>query len=218
MALLLMMASFSGILHTYMSMMQDPPPPPRPSASVDLAAVAVGPQDIRAVLPADTGPSTALSLRSINEQPFWQVYVQGQSKPLYVNASQAAIDEQADFRYAESIAKQHLRTDAVRNTEYLTSFNDEYISIFRILPVWRFDADDGKGTRVYVSTMTGSVTRHTDSMKQLEAASFTYLHKWNFISNKRLRDAALIMVNLSLILLALSGLWLFWRTRTITRQ
>ena len=82
-----------------------------------------------------------------------------------------------------------------------------------MLPVYRFDADDERGTRVYVSTLTGSVTRATDDAKQREATIFTVFHKWMFIKNREVRDWALMTAMAGLIALAVSGLVLFWQTR-----
>jgi hypothetical protein len=61
--------------------------------------------------------------------------------------------------------------------------------------------------------MTGSVTRHTDDVRQLEANLFGLLHKWTFIPNRTVRDVALMIAMAGIIALALSGLVLFWRTR-----
>lgn len=212
MTLIIVMASGSGILHTVMTWVQTPPPPPRPAAVIDLSAVNAGPDAIAAALPEAAAP-TAVGLRHVDGRPLWQVFCQGRSTPLYVDTANGALVEDADRAYARNIASTHLGREDLDDGDLVTSFDNEYLTIFRILPVWRFRASDDRGTRVYVSTLTGSVTRHTDDWKQIEANAFTYLHKWNFISNKRLRDAALVTANLALIALALSGLWLFWRTR-----
>jgi hypothetical protein len=85
------------------------------------------------------------------------------------------------------IASSFLGGASVRQTDCLTDFNQEYVNIFRILPVFRFDVHDGVGTRVYVSTTTGTVTRHTDDEKQFEANVFL-LHKFGFIHDRTIRD------------------------------
>ena len=108
-------------------------------------------------------------------------------------------------------------TATVTQDAYLTRFDGEYFAIFRILPVYRFSADDAAGTRVYVSTMTGSVTRLNDDRRQLEGTIFVMLHKWMFITNHAVRDWALMVAMGSLIALAVSGLVLFWRTRRTAR-
>jgi hypothetical protein len=90
----------------------------------------------------------------------------------------------------------------------------EYLNIFRILPVYRFDTKDKLQTRVYVSTTTGSVTRHTDRGRQFEATIFTMFHKLGFIPNKDIRDLVLTIMTLGTFLVSLLGIWLFFATRT----
>ena len=123
------------------------------------------------------------------------------------------MDDQADARYAAEIASAAAGGQAVQQTNYLTVFDQEYITIFRILPVYRFEVADGQGTRLYVSTMTGSVTRATNDEKQREAWIFTYLHKWNFIANRTIRDWAFMLAMSAIMALAVSGIVLFWMTR-----
>jgi hypothetical protein len=82
-----------------------------------------------------------------------------------------------------------------------------------MLPVYRFDTGDDLDTRVYVSTTTGSVTRHTDRRRQFEANIFTYFHKFGFIPNKNLRDFVLTAVTAGSALAAIAGIGLFVVTR-----
>ena len=206
MSIVVLTSAGSGLIHTWMSRSQPPPPPARPAGVVDLAAVTVPPS----ALP---GPAVGISLRTIGGQPWWQLMPEGGGPVRWFDARNGAEDEAADARYAAEIAGRFLPGAGVRQTAYLTAYDAEYIAIFRILPVYRFDADDGRGTRVYVSTMTGSVTRHTDDGRQFEAQVFSLLHKWMFIPNRTVRDWALMVAMAGLVVLAGSGLLLFWRTR-----
>ena len=200
----------SGLLHTLMARTQPPPPATRPAAAVDLAAATVPPSAVAAAAP---GPVVSASLRAIGGEPWWQLVTPAATAPVYVHAGDGRTDPEADARYAAEIAGRFLGGATVARSAYLTRFDDEYIAIFRVLPVHRFDADDGRGTRVYVSTMTGSVTRHTDDVRQFEANTFGLLHKWTFIPDRTVRDIALMVAMAGIIALALSGLVLFWRTR-----
>jgi len=101
----------------------------------------------------------------------------------------------------------------VQKTDYLTSFNNEYVNIFRVLPVYRFDSSDGEGTRVYVSTTTGSVTRFTNDKMQFEANLFMNFHKFAFIPNRMVRDITMVTVTGGASLVALAGVFLFFYTR-----
>jgi|APTNR8051073442_1049403.scaffolds.fasta_scaffold40878_2 hypothetical protein len=209
----LLMSASSGILHSVMSRTQPPPPPAKPSHGFDASEAVVPPAKAAAASGLKSVDIHAVSLRPIGGEPWYQFVVRDGSVPRYVHAATGETGEGRDEFYASEIASAHLGGSTVRKTARLTAFDDEYISIFRILPVYRFDADDGRGTRVYVSTMTGSVTRATDDRKQWEASIFSNLHKFMFIKNKDLRDLALVTATAGVLIAALTGITLFFMTR-----
>jgi hypothetical protein len=65
----------------------------------------------------------------------------------------------------------------------------------------------------YVSTVAGSVTRHTDAQKQFEATIFTLVHKFGFIRNKDLRDWSLATGTSGVCIASLLGVVLFFLSR-----
>lgn len=212
-----LLASGSGVIHNVMSWTQPPPPRPVPASVLNLAHITVPPAQAVAALSQDAASITLLALREIGGEVYYQAYLQGQPVPRYISARDGQPDPQADERFAAEIASRHLGGLAVRKTDYLTAFNREYIEIYRILPVYRFDADDGKGTRVYVSTMTGTVTRHTDDRRQLDANIFSLFHKFAFIRDKNLRNTVLTVATSGIFLTALAGLALYIRPPRRTR-
>lgn len=213
-SLIVLTSAGSGLLHVWMSHTQSPPPPARPAAALDVSQVTIAPSELPARLDIPAEQVVSVSLRPIAGEPWYQVITASGGPPGYVHGATGATDSTADARYAQQIAQAALGSDTIRETAYLTAFDAEYISIFRLLPVYRFDADDAEGRRVYVSTMTGSVARATDTAKQREAWSFTYLHKWNFIRNRTVRNWSLIIAMMAIMALAVSGVVLFWATRS----
>jgi hypothetical protein len=204
----ILMSSGSGVVHVVMTRTQAPPPATQPTESTIYTA------QIR-ITPADAFKDrslTAISIRNIGGEPFYQATLPDHQGLTYVSAVTGRSDPQADARYAKQIASAFLSSEHVVQTEYLTDYNSEYINIFRILPVYRFDLKDRKGTRVYVSTMTGSVMRHTDNQKQFEASLFTNFHKLGFIPNKNLRDGVLVTITAAAFLLSLLGIVLYFLT------
>ncbi len=209
----ILMSSGSGVLHNVMARTQPPPPQARPGGH-GLASdkIKVPVSEALEKLGIVNRKIHAVSIRSIGLDPWYQVILEGGGKPLYVNAATGGAESGADEIYAAQIASDYLGGKPVKKTDYLTAFNQEYINIFRILPVYRFEAEDGRGTRVYVSTMTGSVTRYTDNQKQLEANIFTNVHKFGFISNRDLRDFFLTAVTVGSFIVSLAGIILFFMT------
>ncbi|MES2475599.1 MAG: hypothetical protein V4640_07445 [Verrucomicrobiota bacterium] len=216
-SLTVLMSSGSGVIHTVMTRTQSAPPPARPP-DLPLNTAAISLTAAQAVAKLDGGDrSSAINLRMIGGKPVYQVFLPD-GVPRYVSAVDGSVDPAMDEVYGAEIAAAFLGGAAVKKTDYLTRFNGEYIGIFRILPVYRFDAGDAKNTRVYVSTVTGSVTRLTDDAKQLEANLFTNIHKFGFIPNKDLRDWTLTLVTAGAFVVSLLGVLLFFLTRPKRRK
>lgn len=209
-----LMASGSGVIHNIMTRTQAPPPAAKPSGGgMDVNAIKVGVADAVGKLTEPNPEVQAVNLRGIGGQPWYQIYTKTSRTPQYVSAVDGTLDPSRDEAYAAEIAKNFLAGAEVKKTDFLTAFNSEYINIFRILPVYRFDAGDGLDTRVYVSTTTGSVTRHTDKQRQFEATLFTNFHKLGFIPNKDMRDLVLTVTTFGTFLVACLGIALFFVTR-----
>lgn len=213
-SLSVLMASGSGVLHNVMTRTQAPPPQAKPSGGgMDVSAIKLGVAEAVSKLTEEGPEVQAVNLRGIGGQPWYQIYTKSSRTPQYVSAVDGSVDPSQDEAYAAEIAKNFLAGADVKKTDFLTAFNTEYINIFRILPVYRFDAGDALETRVYVSTTTGSVTRHTDKQRQFEASIFTNIHKLGFIPGKDTRDLVLTVVTFGTFLVACLGIGLFFMTR-----
>ena len=137
----------------------------------------------------------------------------GSPVPLYVSAIDGREDAEADRRYASEIASRFLGGTSVRWAGRLDAYDSEYIVIFRLLPVHRVEADDADHTRVYVSTLTGSVARLTSDGRQFEANVFSFFHKYAFIRHKGWRDGLLVTFTGLAFAASLAGIALFFATR-----
>jgi hypothetical protein len=210
-SLSILTSSGSGILHNVMTYTQPPPPPARPlGGGVAAERIRIPVTEAIAKLPASD--AQAINIRSIHGEPWYQIFTSSADRPAYISAMDGRVDPLQDERYAAQIASSFLGGAKVRKENYLTAFDNEYINIFRVLPVYRFDIDDAKNSRVYVSTMTGSVTRHTDDIRQFEANIFTNFHKLGFIANKIARDVILTFLTLGAFTVACLGIALFFLT------
>lgn len=210
-----MLAAGSGLLHVVMTWTQPPPPRPEPAGSFS-PEVAVFPASS---LPSNLAPLRSLQIVTIQDQPWYQAFSSTEgSAPRYFSALDGHEQPDLAATHALEIARRHLASaklpaEAFAYTRRLEAYNDEYIAIFRLLPVHRIDVADGRGTRLYVSTATGSVARHTDDGRQFEANLFSLFHKYSFIPNKTARDVALATFTALVFLASLTGLVLFFVTR-----
>ncbi len=218
-SLSVLMASGSGVIHNVMTRTQAPPPSARPSGGgMDVNAIKITVAEAVSKLVPEVPEVQAVNLRGIGGQPWYQIYTASSGGPLYVSAVDGRVDPALDEAYAAEIAARFLDGRKVSKTDFLTTFNSEYLNIFRILPVYRFDVGDELETRLYVSTTTGSVTRHTDRQRQFEAKIFTNFHKLGFIPNKDLRDLVLTSLTFGTFLVACLGIVLFVATRPKRRS
>jgi PepSY-associated TM region len=211
-ALTALLATGSGILHTVMTWTQPPPPRPEPAAAFAAATVLFP----VSALPADLGAIRSLQIQSLDADAWYQVSTA--TGPRYFSTRDGHEDPTVETRLALAIARRYLgnsagfTADALSYTRRLTAYDSEYISIFRLLPVHRIDVADGRGTRLYVSTQTGSVARHTDDSRQFEANVFSLFHKYAFISTKGMRDGVLVTFTAITFLASLTGVILFFVT------
>jgi hypothetical protein len=213
-SLSVLLASGSGVIHNVMTRTQAPPPSARPSGGgMDVNAIKLTVAEAVSKLNEPNPEVQAVNLRGIGGQPWYQIYTKASRGAQYVSAVDGRADPAQDEAYAAEIAKNFLAGVEVKKTDFLTAFNTEYLNIFRILPVHRFDTGDALESRVYVSTTTGSVTRHTDKQRQFEATIFTNFHKLGFIPNKDLRDLVLTVMTFGTFLVACLGIALFFATR-----
>jgi hypothetical protein len=215
-AVTVLAATGSGILHVVMTWTQSPPPRPQPAGTIDAAAVRIAPAEAVERLGGRDLAVQSLSLRTLGGEPWYQVLTAGSPVPLYVNALDGREDAEVDQRYAVEIAARQFGAFPLRWTRRLDVFDSEYISIFRLLPVHRIDVDDGQGTRLYVSTQTGSVARLTSDRRQFEANVFSWFHKYSFIRHKGWRDGLLVAFTTLAFLTSLAGIALFFATRRRT--
>ncbi len=210
-ALFVLLASGSGALHVVMTWTQSPPPRPEPPpgfapAVVDLPISAL-PDDLRI---------RSIQVRLLNGEAWY--LVASAEGPRYFSARDGREEPHLETRLAFDIARRHLAAAALPPEAFtyarrLEAYDREYAPIFRLLPVHRIDVADGRGTRLYVSTVTGGVARHTDDRRQLEANLFGALHKYNFIPHKPTRDAVIVAFCALAFLASLTGIVLFFVTR-----
>lgn len=212
-SLTVMMSAGSGVLHTVMSRTQPPPPKAAPAEPVPMDRVVIGVREAFDRVPKAGSSPRSVSIRTIGTRPWYQFILPEGEGTHYVSADTGEYDALADELYAREIASGHLAGAQARRTAYLEEYDEEYINIFRILPVYRFDVEDRLHTRVYVSTMTGSVTRHTDDRRQWEASIFSNVHKFMFIKDKDLRDTALVFATLGAFVVSVIGVLLFSMSR-----
>src|SRR5687768_2472508 len=82
----ILMSAGSGVIHNVMTRTQAPPPSARPSGNgLEVAGIRMGVAEAVAKLPEAASGVTAVNVRSIGGQPWYQVYLKGEKEARYVS-------------------------------------------------------------------------------------------------------------------------------------
>ena len=107
------------------------------------------------------------------------------------------------------------KTDpGIQSVSWVTSFANEYGFIFKRLPVLKVQTSQADHQRFYLEPATGALAASINDTDGLEGFVFAYLHKWSFQSiSKDVRDVMAILAALAISTLGLIGACLFIRKR-----
>jgi len=129
-----------------------------------------------------------------------------------------------DIRYAQFLARHFTGDNAspIKSAKLITQFDDDYLSVNRLLPVFRVDFERDDGLRIYIETNPGRSAALVDDTKAALGATFEWLHTWSFA--KRLDTSRKIAITTLLMLAlasAVSGAWMYVfmsRRRTLSQS
>lgn len=212
----------SGVMHPIMSRVNPTPvnmAPPQ--ASLELHG-ALAPAEVL----ARAGISEVSGLRIIgwNDATYYQVSFSGQSGRRYfaVNSGTELVD--GDVKYAEYLARHFIgdTQSKLRSVSLITQFNNDYLDINRLLPIYRVDFERDDGLHAYVETSPPRVSALADDRKIMLASLFRFMHNWEFMRNADGVRTTLISMFLAVALLSsLSGIWMYgfmWKRGTLKTQ
>lgn len=92
----------------------------------------------------------------------------------------------------------------ILNTQLITRFGPSYDFRNKRLPVWRIDYDTDLGDKLFIDPATGIVVDRLTNNNRYEGYSFSFLHKWNFLTpliGRKPRDVIIVTL-LSLAILS----------------
>jgi len=93
----------------------------------------------------------------------------------------------------------------LNSIDVITSFGPTYDFRNKRLPVLQLDYKTPLKDRVFIDPVTGSVVDHLVKTERIEALSFSFLHKWNFLVPLIGREARDILIVLFLALAIVSA-------------
>jgi uncharacterized iron-regulated membrane protein len=205
-----LMWGLSGVMHPLMSRLQPKPatfmPPPQ-SITLEQAVPLSTVLALRRIAHIEQA-----GLATIDGEAAYRVQVSGQPVARYFTTERGQEIIDGDSRYAKQLARHYtgLTTQAVTDVRLMTTFDDDYPAVNRLLPVWRvaFDRDDG--LRAYIDTSQARLATLSNDTRQTLTQIFQFAHTWSFAEGMPALQVAVMTAILFCVLFsALSGIYFY---------
>jgi hypothetical protein len=91
----------------------------------------------------------------------------------------------SDKEIAINYANKYLGFDnnLIFQTKLITKFGPNYDFRNKRLPVWQINYDSPDGNRIFIDPASGILVDHITNKERYESYSFSFLHKWNFLTH-----------------------------------
>jgi len=102
-----------------------------------------------------------------------------------------------------------LKASLVQKAQLVTHFGPHYDFRNKRLPVWQIDFDSKLGDKVFIDPATGMLVDRLIDLDRYEGYSFSFLHKWSFLTpftGRMWRDVIVVVVLGLVFLLVILGL------------
>jgi len=207
MAVPVLLWSLSGLLHPMMANWFKPQiakrfVPPTPTSA-----------DTRLLPPAaaltDHKELHQLKLIYLEKLPVYLAITPDQEQHFHSAVTGDRLENGAE-RYAEQLARGFLddRTSPVVRITKVTSFNNTYGYINRLLPVYRVKLDRPDGMEAVVDLRTGKLASYDSPSKRVFSTLFAWFHRWTFLGNRNswFRITVVLVMSILSLIVAASGL------------
>lgn len=212
----------SGVMHPIMSRLNPTPVNMQPPQSALALHAALLPSEV--LSRAGITEVSTLRVMAWNDASYYQVSLPRQAVRRYFEVNSGTELADGDAKYAEYLARHFIgdTQSKLRSESLVTKFDDDYLDINRLLPVYRVDLERDDGLRAYIETNPPRVSALADDRKVMLASLFRFMHNWDFMQGVDGLRMTLISALLFVALLsALSGIWMYvfmWQRGTLKSQ
>lgn len=135
---------------------------------------------------------------------------------LYFNAKTGNESDITDKDMAVFYAGKQLglEENKITNTKLITHFGPNYDFRNKRLPVWRIDYDSDLGDKLFIDPATGMLVDRLVNSNRYEGYSFSFLHKWNFmtpLTGRKVRDVLIVVVLSFAVIATILGYMMLFR-------
>ena len=213
----------SGVMHPIMSRLNPQPVNMRPPVMQIALHDALPPAEVL----ARAGIDEIAGLRVIfwNSKTFYQASLPEDLQRRYFDANTGNETQGADVLYATALAKHFTGNDSKAAPTLLELFDDDYLSVNRLLPVWRIDVAGKDNLRAYIETSPPRLAALVDDSKATLGNLFRLLHTWGFVgtdgARNTLRKSLITLLLLSVLLSASSGILIYgflWKRGSLGKR
>jgi uncharacterized iron-regulated membrane protein len=203
--------AFSGISHPIMSRLQPSPAAfSAPSAQFDLSEAL----DIKSVLDQYSITKIAhISLAQFDGVSYYRVNIDHHEPARYFNTVSGEELYQGDAAYAQYLAKHFTgkKAEDITKVELITSFNQDYHEVNRLLPVWRVTFSNDQHLRAYIDTEQSRLATLVNDTRYWLTKLFQFGHNWSFLERAPVWQVSIAAIVLCAVLIsAFSGLYLYF--------
>lgn len=199
--------SLTGLLHPLMSRWQPSAAERQPPATMLAAPAGLSWSDYPAPARVLPGELRLRELRALTWQGRGYWLLQRPSGGIsYVDARDGRpVDIEREL--VITLARHYTgERQAAVSLSRVTGFSDEYPAVNRYLPVWRVAFDRPDGLVAFIEPRGLLLAGLTDTWKTRFTGLFGNLHSWKWLGSEPVRDAAMTLVLVSIVVLVLSGL------------
>jgi len=217
--LAILLWGLSGVMHPIMSRLQ-----PKPAAFMPptLAWDASQAPDPTHWLHAQ-GLAQVHSLHGVGlqGQPHWLAHAEPSRPGVLMRASDGQVVPEGERQLAEALARHYtgLGNIPLAGVRLVTAFDERYLSVNRLLPVWevRFARDDG--LTAYIDTRQMRMATLSNDTRQTLGQVFRWAHNWSFLDGwPWLQGSVMSLALLAAALSAATGVYFWWALRRSAAQ
>lgn len=209
----------SGLSHPIMSRLQPQPAAfTAPSTPLHLAAAMVPGQ---ALACAGLSQFQRLNIINIDDVAMYRVAVNADTPARYFSAKDCRELPAGDEHYARQLASHYTGqpVSEIVSARFITQFDDEYMAVNRLLPVWRVEFSGPGHLRAYIDTDQARLATLIDDTREAMGNIFRWGHNWSFLENApRLQLFVMAVILGTALFSAVSGLTLYVRRRRHSRE
>ncbi|MCO4293911.1 PepSY domain-containing protein [Solitalea sp. MAHUQ-68] len=148
---------------------------------------------------------------------YYQIAKKGQAELVYINAADASINHKGAELYAGKIASQLLgdSTATIQTISLVKQFDEEYLEINRLLPVYKVVFDRADGIRLYVDPSSDRLGLAVENNRAMFSSLFRNFHSWKFLDHfGSFRLVALCLLCLAAFVATLMGIYIAFITKS----